>query len=162
MRKIMLLLFVAVIGLASCKSKGAFQYNQDFVDKENSMMPDIQKTEGDVAKFVAAQQFDSVAAAGQRMEKIVESKIEDIKKTPLPDAKGAEEFKAAIIRYFEYLRGFYVSYQSFGNAKTQEDRVAELDKIKESVAKKDQVIKDLRDAQRKYAAANNFQMEKTP
>lgn len=158
-KKLFAMLIVAAI-LTSCNSKSAFKYNQDFVAKEKALTPDMEKTETDVARFAQAQQWDSVSAVAGRMKSKVEDQITDIKKTPAPDANGGDKFKAAVVDYFGYVRSLYVAYQSVADAKTPEDRVAEVGKMQELVAQKEAVAEKIRAAQTEYAKANNFRVEK--
>lgn len=146
--------------LASCNSRTAYKYNQDFVAKEKALTPDIVKTETAVGKFAQAQQWDSVAAISDKMENEVEEQITEIKKTPAPDAKGGEKFKAAALDYFGYMRSMYTSYKDVGNAKTDEERMIELKKMQDIVAQKEAVSARIRAAQEEYARENNFKIEK--
>ncbi len=146
--------------LSSCHSKTALNYNQDFVAKEKALTPDMEKTETDVARFAQTQQWDSVSAVAGRMKSKIEAQIADIKKTPAPDAKGGEKFKAAVVEYFDYVRGLYVAYQTVADAKTPEDRMTEVAKMQELVTHKEAVGAKIREEQQEYAKANNFRIEK--
>ena len=57
---------------AACKSRKAFDYSQDFVKKEQSLLPDINRTEANVKNYMANEQYDSMAIAGENMEKLVD------------------------------------------------------------------------------------------
>lgn len=151
------LLLVTV--LASCKSKSAFNYSQDFVKKEKSLLPDITATEDNVKRYFEKEQYDSIAIAGKKMEQLVEEKIKEIKNIPTPDAKGADEFKEAGIRYFHFIKGLYTSYKNYGNAGTPEQREDEMQKLVELVGKKNNAIKAMQDAQQKFADTNGFKLE---
>ncbi len=143
---------------SSCKSNSAFKYNQDFAAREKGLIPDITTTETNVARYITAQQFDSVAVAGEKMESLVNNQLTEIKKENAPDAKGGEAFKTAGIKYFEYLKDMYTSYKNYGAAKSDEDRNAELLKLQQLVAKKGAVVEDIKQAQTTFAAANNFKI----
>lgn len=158
-RKILAALTVAAV-LTSCNSKSAFKYNQDFVAKERALTPDLEKTETDVARFAQGQQWDSVSAVAGRMKGKIEAQITAIKNTPAPDANGGEKFKSAVVDYFDYVRKLYVEYQTVADAKTPEDRLAEVGKMQELAAQKEAVAAKIRAAQQEYAKANNFQIEK--
>ncbi len=147
--------------LASCKSKTALDYSQDLVNKENSLLPDINSTEEKVKRYVEYKQYDSITIAGRKMEQLVESRIKEIKEKPAPDAKGGEEFKAAGLRYFAFIKSMYTVYADFGSAGTDEEREAQLQKLFELVGKKDASIKDMQNAQQKFADANGFKMKDT-
>ncbi len=158
LRKLSIVL-ILVATLASCKSKKAFNYSQDFVKKERSLNADIELTESKVERFVAVQQFDSIGAAGERMEKIVDAKLKEIEAEPAPDVKEGENFKKAGIEYFKFIKNMYTAYKEFGYAKTPEEREAKLTEIQAMVDKKTTAIADIQRAQQKYADANNFKVE---
>lgn len=159
MLKKLLCALLLVSSLVACKSKEAFKYSQDFVKKEKSLEPDITQTENSVSRFIAAGQYDSIGNAGERMEKIVQVKIDEIKKEPAPDVKEGENFKSACIRYFEYIKNMYSIYKSYGRAPDEASREAEMQKLQTVVAKKATVISDMQAAQRRYAEANGFKLE---
>lgn len=159
MIKKLLMGLVIIAGLASCQNKSAFNYSENFVKKERSLLPDINRTEDNVKRFLASEQFDSIAIAGAEMEKIVDAKLKEIKDEPLPDAKEADNFKEAGIRYFQFIKSMYTGYKDYGNAKTPEDRDVEMTKLRDIVDKKAKAIEDMQAAQRKYADANGFKLE---
>src|SRR3954470_11415248 len=97
--------------LYSCKSKVAYNYSQKIVSMERSLIPTMTTTEQDVAKYAKVQNWDSVNNISDRMEKLVNSKLEEIKMETAPDVKEGEEFKKASIRYFEYISDIYASYK---------------------------------------------------
>src|SRR5690349_12304071 len=119
MLKNLTIALVLVISIASCKSKAAFDYSQDFVKKEKSLLPDITSTEDKVSGYVSAGQYDSIAIAGERMEKIVDEKLQEIKKSSVPDVKEGENFKEACIKYFEFIKSMYTNYKEYGRAATE-------------------------------------------
>ncbi len=151
---------IMALSLAACKSKSAFNYSQEFVKKEQSLTNDIRTTEDNVKTFFNNQQFDSIAAAGARMEKLVDAKLAEIKSQPAPDAKEAESFKSACIRYFEFIKSVYTSYKEYGNAATPEQRETILTRIKEIADKRSVEISNVQSAQKKFADANGFKIEK--
>ncbi|MBK7433958.1 MAG: hypothetical protein IPI66_08705 [Chitinophagaceae bacterium] len=153
------LALLLVAGFAACKSKDAFNYSQEFVKKERSLLPDINKTEDNVKRYIAAEQYDSIAIAGANMEKIVDAKLKEIRDEPAPKAKEADNFKEAGIKYFLFIKSMYTGYKDFGNAKTPEDRETEMNKLRELVDKKTDAVNDMQAAQRKYADANGFKLE---
>lgn len=153
------LLLVACI--TSCKSKKAYTYSQDFVKKENSLLPHINSTEENVKRYVDNLQFDSIGIAGKKMEQLVEDKIKEIRNTPAPDAKGGDEFKEAGIKYFGFIKSMYTAYANFGSAGSDEQREIERQKLFELVGKKNESIKAMQDAQQKFADANGFKLERT-
>ncbi len=155
------LIFAALLltAFAACKSKSAFNYSQDFVKKEKSLLPDITATEDNVKKYMEKELYDSIAFAGEKMEKLVEVKIKEIKDNPAPDAKEGENFKEAGIRYFSFIKSMYSIYKKFGEAKTPEARDVELKNIIALTNKKNAAIEDMQRAQKSYADANGFKLE---
>jgi hypothetical protein len=150
---------VLIVSLAACKSKSAFNYNQKLVKIEQSLTPDVEKAEADVAAFNANAQYDSIAKVGERMEKLIDTRIKELEDESSPDVKEGESFKRAYIQYFKYMKSAYTGYRDYGNAKTDEDRESALSRIKDIVATKDAVVADLRKGQMKYAEANGFKVQ---
>ncbi len=153
---------ILLVCLAGCKSKSAFNYSQNFVKKEQSLLPDITTTENNVERYMAAEQYDSIAVAGEKMEKLVDAKLKEIKDEAAPNAKEADNFKEACIRYFSYIKSMYTGYKNYGSAKTAEARADEMKKLQDIVAGKTGAIEDMQKVQKKYADANGFQLESTP
>ncbi len=145
--------------LVSCNSQSAFKYSQDIVKKEQSLLPDINSTEDKIRDFISRDQFDSIAAAGTRMEKLVEEKITEIKDQPAPDVKEAQPFKDAALRYFRFIKSMYTGYKDFGNAPGPEARETEMGKLRNIVNDKTKAIQEMQDAQKKFATANGFKLD---
>lgn len=154
----------ALASLAACDSgkKGAISYNQDLIKKEKSLQPEVITTEDNVKRYYAAQQFDSIAIAGERMEGIVQQKIDEINAMAPPKAKGVDDFKAAVIQYFKFIKNLYTDYKDFGKAETEEKRQGILNEIQKIVAQKQEALDDMQTAQRKYAEQNGFKLEAKP
>ncbi|MEO6254096.1 MAG: hypothetical protein ABIO79_12355 [Ferruginibacter sp.] len=151
---------ILLISIASCKTKDAFNYSQDFVKKETSLLADITATEDNVTRYVSAEQYDSIAVAGERMEKLVEVKLQEVKKAPAPDVKEGENFKEACIKYFQYIKSMYTGYKEFGLAPTDTERQAVQQRIMELSRNKQAAITAMQTAQKKFADANGFRIEK--
>ncbi len=149
-----------VITLASCKSKSAFNFSEDIIKKERSLIPFIEETESKVEKFAGAEQYDSVAAAGANMEKLVQEKIDEIEKMSVPKAKEADSFKKAMLKYFKYIKSMYTTYKEWGNAGSTEERDEIAITMQKIVKDKDNIIREMQAEQRKYAKANGFRLEK--
>lgn len=161
MRKNFFLAVLIAAGLTACKSnnKAAFNYSQDIVAKERSLSSDITETETDVKRFFGSGEYDSVAAASARMEKKVQQKIDEISAMKVPDAKEADSFRDAALKYFKYIKGIYTAYRAVGEATTDEDRQKKVEEMQEEAGKKQDVIDDMQRAQKKYAEANGFKVE---
>lgn len=157
MRKL-LILFLPLLLLCSCKSKQALNFSEEIVKKENSLENDIKNTEAHVKSFLAANQYDSMAVASEKMANIVDTKLNEIKALKTPDLKYAGDFKANAIEYFNYIKDVYTSYAKFAKAGTDELREKEYSNMQDVVNKKDEVIRKMRDAQKKFAEANGFKL----
>lgn len=155
-----ILLSVLIVGmLASCNSRTALQYNEGIVKKEKALEPEIEKTENNVERYVNQGQFDSIGVAGERMEKLVDDALKKIVDEPAPDVERGTEFKSSVVVYFKYLKSIYTSYKKFGYAPTDEERERERTNMLAIIGNKQTVIKDMTDAQTRFAKANGFKME---
>lgn len=158
MKKICVL-FLGVVALVSCNTLSARKYNDMIVQKEKSLVPQLQATETGVAAFINEKKYDSVVAISERMEKSIDGVIADLNKTPVPSANGAEDFKKAYSEYFTYMKEIYTGYKNVGQAKTDEDRQKEAVKVMTLAQKRTVVLSTLQEAQRKFASANNLALE---
>ncbi|MGB3153683.1 MAG: hypothetical protein WBB06_03720 [Chitinophagaceae bacterium] len=159
MFKKLLLIALLFTGLVACKSKGAFNYSQTIVAKEKSLEPEIRATEKNVEKYLTAAQYDSVAIAGEKMEKLVQQKIDEINALSVPKAKETENFKAATIRYFNFIKSMYAGYKNLGKAATEEDRQQVIADLQKLVSEKQAVVDEMQKAQKKFADANGFKVQ---
>ncbi len=161
MLKKLILIATLVTGMAACKSntKAARDYNNDIIVMERSLEPEAAATESNVKKYYEAEAYDSITAAGEKMEGLVQKSIDEINALPVPDANGAAEFKAAMIRYFTFIKKRYTGYKEFGSAGTEEIRQEKLQEIQKMAGQKKEVLDDMQGAQRKFAGANNFKLE---
>ncbi|MBL0274237.1 MAG: hypothetical protein IPQ06_14500 [Chitinophagaceae bacterium] len=159
MFKKLLLIALLFTGLVACKSKGAFNYSQSIVAKEKSLEPEIRATEKNVEKYLTAAQYDSVAIAGEKMEKLVQQKIDEINALSVPKAKETENFKAATIRYFNFIKSMYAGYKNLGKAATEEDRQQVIADLQKLVSEKQAIVDEMQKAQKKFADANGFKVQ---
>lgn len=156
------LFYIAILctGFVACGSKkAAYNYSQDIVTKERSLEPEIAATEDKVEKFAGAGQFDSVAAVSQRMETLVQKKIDEINAMKVPDVKEADNFKAAIMRYFKYIKSIYTGYRQVAIATDDEKRQQLAKDLLELAGNKTTELNKMQEMQRKYAKANGLKME---
>ena len=152
------LLLACLVGCSDKKT--AYNYNEDFVKKEKSLEPSITSTETSVSGYMASEQWDSIAVAGEKMESLIGDVIKQIKDKPAPDVKEGQNFKDAGIRYFEFMKSMYTVYKDYGHAADQAGRDAQLEKLRELSDKKRVEIDNIQEAQRKFADANGFRIEK--
>lgn len=160
MYKVILATALFVTMFSGCKSKSAFNFSENIVAKEKSLMADIAITENKVEQYAAAEQYDSVAIAAANMEGLVQKKIEEIEALPLPKANKAAEFKAAALRYFKFIKSLYTGYKDWGKAATEEERAAIFTNLQKIDTEKEAAVDDMQMAQKKYAEANGLKMEK--
>lgn len=158
LKKIFFIAALAII-FTACKQKNAFNYSQEIVKKETALLPSIEKTEENVAQWIEKNNYDSVVQASNRMVEKIQNVIDEIKKAPAPDAVGGDAFKAASLRYFEYMKNIYVSYANFGKAKSDDERTKSLSDMMAVVEKKQSVIDDMQNSQKQFAKANGFKIE---
>lgn len=152
---------VLLISIVSCSSKKkAFDYSENFVKKEKSLLADITDTENRVKRYIKYEQYDSIAVAGEKMEKLVDSKIQEIKQQPAPNVKEADNFKEACIRYFNFIKSIYTGYREFGSATDETAREKAKAKVIELDDSKRAAITEMQAAQQKFANANDFKLER--
>jgi hypothetical protein len=160
MKKSLILLYVfASIILVSCKTKSALNYNQEIIRLETSLVPAMEKTEKDVTTYFETENYDSAAAVSLRMEALVDAKLKEVEALKAPDVKEASTLKQAAIRYFAYMKSIYTSYKSFAQATTEESREAEREKLLKVVDEKNDALREIQTAQKKFASANGFKIQ---
>lgn len=155
------LFFIAVLftGLIACKSKSAYNYSQNLVALEKSLSLIINPADEKVGAFVEANKFDSIAITGADMENQVQKKIDEINAIPIPKAKEADNFKAAMLTYFTFIKNLFSGYKKYGMAKTDEERQQIAIEQQKLVAEKPAVINEIQRVQKKYAEANGFKVQ---
>ena len=161
MLKKIIIIATLVAGITACgsKSKSARDYNNDIIAQENILQPDAMATETNVKKYYDAGQYDSIAAEGERMENLVQKSIDKINAMPAPKAKGVDNFKAAMISYFTFIKSLFTNYKEYGRAGTDEERQEVFQRIQKSVSEKRDILNEMQAAQRKFADDNGFKLE---
>jgi hypothetical protein len=159
MKKLLNLIPILFV-LCSCGSKAALDFSETIVKKEKSLQTDIIKTENKVKTYYENHQYDSMAAVSEKMERIIGDRLDEIKNLKTPDVKLADEFKSESVNYFAYMKKVYTSYVQYAKAETEEIRDKEFKNLQDVVAKKDEVIRKMRDSQKRFAEANGFKIKK--
>ena len=154
---LIILLFIFVF---SCKSKTAFDYSQQIVKMETDLAAGISMADEKVSRFLEAEQNDSAIIITRQMEKLADEKLKQVESLAAPNVKEGDNFKKEAIRYFSYLKSIYTSFHKFTAANTDEEKEAERQKLARIVDDKEEATKALQVAQQKFAAANNFRIEK--
>ena len=146
--------------LFSCKSKTAYEYSQQIVQIETQLSAAIAIADKKVSKFLQSQQNDSAIMITRQMEELADDKLKEVQRLDAPDVEGGDNFKKAAVRYFSYLKSIYTSFKKFTMATTDEAKEAERRKLVRIVNDKEEATEALQAAQQKFAAANNFRIEK--
>ena len=154
------LLVLLLTSLFSCKTKTAFDYSQQIVKMETELSADIAEADKKVSQFLEDQQNDSAVVITQQMEALADKKLKEVQKLDAPNVEEGENFKKEAVRYFSYLKNIYVTFNRFTMATTDETKEAERSKLVKIVSEKEEATKALQVAQQKFAAANNFRIEK--
>lgn len=155
--------FTAIIFtvIASCKqAKPGFQYSEDIVDIEKDLRRRIDSSESQIKGFAKRGHYGSIGVISENMAEITQEKIDKINKIPLPNAKGAETFRSAVIHYFGYMKTMYVAYKKWANAANEEQRESELKNIERLAGQSGKAVEEMQIAHRKYADANGFRLKK--
>jgi hypothetical protein len=100
-----------------------------------------------------------MAAVSEKMEKIIGDRVEEIKNLKTPDVKLADEFKSESVNYFAYMKNIYTSYVQYARAGTEDVRAKEFVNLQKVVSKKEEVIRKMRDSQKRFAEANGFKIK---
>ena len=159
--KIRLFFFLVIACIWSgCKSRSAFDYSQAIVKIESEFAADIVKADKDFMRLSNENQTDSAAIITAQMEAMAKSRLKQIKELKVPDVDEGENFKRAAIHYFTYLETVYTSLNKMTQATGEKEKEEERIKLSKIVADKDEATKTLQVAQQKFAAANNFRIEK--
>ena len=160
MRNVILLLLLFTNGLFGCQSKSAFDYSQLIVQMETELSSAIAIADERVGAFLDNNQTDSAILLSQHMEELADNKLKEIQKLEAPDVEEGENFKKAAVQYFVYLKAVYSSFKKFTMASNETEKENEREKLARMVGQKEQVTKELQEAQQKFAKANNFRIEK--
>jgi hypothetical protein len=157
-RKIIAVSFL-IIGLSGCKSKQALDYSEKIVAMEQSLLPEIRRTEQKASEFFTTLQYDSAAAVSLRMEKIIDEKIKKIQTLEPPHVPGADNFKKASVKYFSYLKSIYTGYREFAIQTDDVEREIKRQRVLRTGDEKQDAVDEMQRAQRKFAKENNFRIK---
>ena len=151
-------LFAALLLLSvlSCKSRSAFDYSEAIVRMETELSADIAEADDKLIEYVSAQKLDSAVIMSSQMEDLAEGKLKEVENMKVPKVKEGENFRKSAIRYFTYIKSIYTTFKKFTMAATNKEREKERKKLAKIIDDKNEITKDMQEAQRKFAAANNF------
>jgi nickel-dependent lactate racemase len=152
--------FIMLTFLVSCKSKNAFAYNQKLADIENGFEKDIDDAELKIEKYVDNEQYDSLAIIGEKLEQKLDAGLKEITALKAPDEKEGKILKEAFIKMMQYSKDIYTNVKNIGNAKDTDSRASQSEALNNLVAKRQAILTDVQNAQKAFATANGFRIEK--
>lgn len=155
-----LLIVSLLLFLFSCRSNSAFEYSETIVRMETELSADIAEADQQVNKFILANKKDSAIIIARHMEKLAEEKLKAISELHAPEVEEGDTFKKEAIRYFSFIRTIYSSFNRFLMAETDRERELERKKLSRIIAEKKQITGAMQDAQLRFAAANDFRIDK--
>ena len=147
-------------GFLSCKSKTAFDYSEAIVKMENELSADLVKADLKVSKYLDAKNTDSAVVMTKQMESLADSKLKEIQNLEAPKVKEGDNFKKEAVRYFSYIKSIYISFNRFTMAANDEQKEIERERLAKIIKDKKEATDAMQEAQRKFAAANDFRIEK--
>lgn len=161
MRPLLFISFFAYVMVSGCKSNNAFDYSEAIVKIESEFAAEMLVSDKKATFYTDAGRYDSAAIITQQMEDFAAEKLEQVRDLKAPNVAEGENFKQAAVRYFTYLKTIYSSFNKLTKATSDADREGERQRLARIVRDKDDATRSLQAAQQKFAAANNFRVEKT-
>jgi hypothetical protein len=154
--------FFSVAGICflamGCKSKVAMNYNDMIVQEQNNLRNGMDEAEPRLKNYFVTFEYDSIVSVSNRMEAKVDSILQKIEKEPAPKADQGENFKKAVLRYFDYFKTVYASYKNYGLQTTPEGRLSAGQDMTMTLSHEENMIADMLEAQRIFAKDNNFKI----
>ena len=148
-----------LVGLLSCKSKTAFDYSEAIVKMEKELSADIAKADLKVSEYLDAKKTDSAIIMTRQMESLADDKLKEVQNMEVPKVKEGENFRKESVRYFSYIKSIYTSLNKLTMAITDEQKKIERERLAKIIKDKKEVSDAMQEAQRIFAAANNFSID---
>jgi hypothetical protein len=154
------ILFIVFAGflLPGCKSNVAVKYNDMIVQEQNKVKAGMDETEPRLKNYFATFEYDSIVTLSTRMEAKIDSVIQKVKKEPAPKANQGENFKKAVLNYFDYLKLVYATYKDYGSQTSAEGRMYAGQDVNMLRSKEIKMFTDMLEAQTIFAKDNNFKI----
>ena len=149
-----------LVSLFSCKSKSAFDYSEAIVRMERELSADIAEADQKLLAYMDAKKSDSAVMMSKHMEALAEEKLNEVEKLKVPPVNEGDNFKKSAVRYFSYIKSIYTAFRKFTMAATAAEKEKERKKLAKIIGEKNEITKAMQEAQRKFALANNFLIEK--
>ena len=159
--RILFAVMVICFFASGCKSKIAMDYNDMIVQKQKSLGTGIAEAEPMLRNYFESFEYDSIVSVSGRMEVKIDSILREIEKKPAPKAEQGENFKKAVLNYFDYFKTIYETYKNYGLQNTPEDRLNAGKDMAMILSHEDKMIADMLEAQRIFAKDNNFKIKGT-
>ncbi len=150
-----------ILLLFSCKSKTAFDYNQQIVKIETEFSAAIGKADNKISRFLAEGKNDSAELMSHEMEMQADKRLKEVQNLDAPDVEEAGNFKKEAVQYFSYLKSIYTAFKKFSMAQTDDAKEKERLRLIKIVKDKEKATKSLQVAQQKFASANHFRIERS-
>jgi len=151
-----LIAILLLVSLFSCQSKSAFDYSESIVRMERELSADIAEADQKLLAFMDEKKSDSAVMMSKHMEALAGDKLNEVEKLKAPLVNEGDNFKKSAVRYFTYIKSIYTAFRKFTMAETNSEKEKERKKLAKIIAAKNEITKDMQEAQRKFAAANNF------
>ena len=142
-----------------CKSKIAMNYNDMIVEKQKGLGKSMDQAAPLLKNYFATFEYDSIAGISSRMEIKIDTIIKEIAKKPAPPVKQGENFKKSALHYFDYMKSIYTSYKNYGLQNSPEGRQIQLQIMTMIINNEDEVIAEMRKAQKIFAKDNGFKIQ---
>ena len=149
-----------LVSLVSCQSKSAFDYSEDIVRMERELSADIAEADQKLLAYMDAKKSDSAVMMSRHMEALAEDKLNEVEKMKAPPVNEGDNFKKSAVRYFTYIKSIYSAFRKFTMAASDAEKEKERKKLVKIIGAKNEITKDMQEAQRRFAAANNFLIDK--
>ena len=160
MNPIRLFAILLLVSLVSCQSKSAFDYSEAIVRMERELSADIAEADQKLLAYMDAKKSDSAVMISKHMEALAEDKLNEVEKLKAPPVNEGDNFKKSAVRYFTYIKSIYTAFRRFTMAATDSEKEKERKKLAKIIGEKKEITKAMQEAQRKFALANNFLIEK--
>jgi hypothetical protein len=158
-KQIFVFVVLAIFFVACNNSQSAVQFNDKLVKIEKSLVDPLQREEANASKYFEEGKLDSIHAVGSRLERLIQSKIEEVKAVKTPDIPQAENFKKSYLKAYKVAKDVYALYKAYGLSKSDEERQELIEKVKELMQENQTATNDMLAAQRIFATANNIKLK---
>jgi len=149
-----------LVSLVSCQSKSAFDYSEAIVRMERELSADIAEADQKLLAYMDAKKSDSAVMMSRHMEALAEDKLNEVEKMKAPPVNEGDNFKKSAVRYFTYIKSIYSAFRKFTMAASDAEKEKERKRLVKIIGAKNEITKDMQEAQRRFAAANNFLIDK--